>query len=510
MANAMPFLLFCCLSELLVRKKVTFDANLVENDSMLSKRRNRAARSRFISHASQVVVLLGVASCLCLPVVAQQVVKEVLIRSEWAGHGIPPHRESLFRISITASGAYQSIEGKPVELSLINQLAFALQEVPRPTISVRDLGIDEQWLKQNVAQAVRQNDELEGHENASARQRTLFKSTFENPRKMESIISGLFAGPRHTDDNPFVEVAVTFEGGSVLTARSNSQHEFMLPWRSERGGKIVDGFNRDISRAIVALMPEGSTNRERLSGEGLREMLGTAVMEAIQNEWNLIEVEETVPSALDSLRGQYEVLSATISGDYALEYGREWRDDRPQETNLIARLSTPLFPARFDESAVLEQRGSQVIGVNQFLKQAGEYERLSLSVPWLGTYRQTHDGVAIHLYYVHNGSLAERSLKVFRADMQTIGSGGIANQVGSIREKVALLVIDENNGRTFTQSHWIVLPDRRMILWRFRGPKSALVPFGGNECSREDPEAVGGCVGRVKLANGQWQQPTSY
>lgn len=466
--------------------------------------KKRAARLGIVSRTAQVVVVSGVSACLCVRVGAQQAVNEVVIRSEWTGLAIQPHRQTLFRVSRTPSGTYQSTDGKQVELCLLTQLVFALQEAPRPTVVLNDLGINQEWLRRNVAEAERRNDELQGHEKASARQRALFRGTFESPIKMGPIVLGMFSEPRHTDDNPYVEVTVRFDGGSLLSARSNSQHEFMLPWRSDRGGRSVDEFNRDVSRAIVALLPEGSTNRERLSGEGLPETLGSAAMEAIQNEWDLVEVEEKAPAALDSLRGQYKVLSATISGNYAIEYGREWRGDRPQETNLIAGLSSPKFPARFDENAVLEQRGSQVIGVNQFLKQAVEYERLSLSVPWLDMYRKAHAGVAIHLYYVHSGSLAERGLRAFREDMHAVGKSDLATHVGSIHDKAALLVIDENNGQTFTESHWIVLPDRRMILWRFRGPTSELVPFQGKDCSRDDPEAVGGCVGRVKLANGQW------
>lgn len=466
--------------------------------------KKRAAHLRIVSRTAQVIVVLCVAACLCIRVSAQQVVNEVVIRSEWAGLAAPPHKETLFRVSRTPSGNYQSTDGKHVELGLLTQLVSALQEPPRLAVVLNDLGIDQEWLRRNVAEAERQNDELQSHEKASARQRALFKETFESPVKMGPIALGMFSEPRHTDDYPSVEVTVRFDDDSILSARSNSQHEFMLPWRRDRGGRPVDEFNGDVSRAIVALLPEGSTNRERLSGVGLIETLGSAAMEAIQNQWDLVEVQEKDPTALESLRGQYKVLSATISEYYSTEYGRAWHGGHPQEINLIAALNSSRFPARFDENAVLEQRGSQVIGVDQFLKQAAEYERLSLSVPWLDVYRKAHAGVAIHLYYVHSGSLAERGLRVFREDMHAIGKGDLATQVDSIHDKVALLVIDENNGRTFTASHWIVLPDGRMILWRFRGPKSELVPFQGKECSQDDPEAVGGCVGRVKLANGQW------
>jgi hypothetical protein len=453
------------------------------------------------------LVLCGIASCLCSRAAAQPVVNEVVIRSAWGGYALPPHRESIIEISRSSSGIYQRSDGTAVEASQVAALVSALRAVPNRKVDLRDLGIDGRWLVDNFAVAEKRNDELESHEHASERQRDLFRQTFESPAKLEPIVANLFSAGRHTDDNPCVQITVTFDDGSIQRVQSNSQYEFMLPWRIKRGSGQVDGFNRDISRAIVALIPDGSTNRERLNGDAFPEVLGSAVMEAIQNDWNLLEVEEKCPEVLTALRRHYKLRTATISGDYAIEYGREWSHDRPQETNIQAVVSAPEFPSRFDEIVVLEKDGEQVVGVDQFLKQADIFERLSLSVPWLAEYLKAHPGASIRLYYVHSASLADRGLKVFRADMRAIGRGQLATKVVAIHYKVALLVVDENNGRTFTESHWIVLPDQRMVLWRFRGPPSSLAPFQGHECSRDDPEAVGGCVGHIKLPSGEWQGP---
>jgi hypothetical protein len=453
------------------------------------------------------LVLCSTASCLCSRAAAQPVVKEIVIRSEWGGFAIPPHRETIIEILRSPAGKYQSSNGTTVEDSRVATLVSAIRAIPNRKVDLRDLGIDRPWLVDKFAVAEKDNDELQSHEQASESQRDLFRQTFESPAKLEPIVANLFSAGRYTDDNPCVQITVTFEDGSVQQAQSNSQYEFMLPWRIKGRTGPVDGFNRDISRAIVALMPDGSTNRERLNGDAFPEVLGAAVMEAIQNDWNLLEVEGKYPEVLTALRERYKLRTATISGDYAIEYGREWSHDQPQETNVQAVVSRPEFPSRFDETVVFEKTGEQVVGVDQFLKQAYTFEGLSLSVPWLTEYLKAHPGVSIHLYYVHSASLAERGLKVFRADMRTIGRGPLATKVIAIQDKVALLVVDENNGQTFTSSHWIVLPDHRMVLWRFSGPQSTLAPFPGHECSRDDPEAVGGCVGRVKLPSGEWQLP---
>src|SRR6202022_3588061 len=92
--------------------------------------------------------------------------------------------------------------------------------------------------------------------------------------------------------NRCVTITVTFADDSVLQAQSSSQYEFMLPWGIQRGNSRVDAFNRDISRAVVALLPENSTNRERLNGDGFVEVLGSAVMDEIRNNGALLYCRE--------------------------------------------------------------------------------------------------------------------------------------------------------------------------------------------------------------------------
>ena len=57
------------------------------------------------------VVLCAISSYLCRPATAQAVVKEVVIRSEWGGYAIPPHRESTIEISRSHAGLYQRSNG---------------------------------------------------------------------------------------------------------------------------------------------------------------------------------------------------------------------------------------------------------------------------------------------------------------------------------------------------------------------------------------------------------------
>lgn len=78
------------------------------------------------------------------------------------------------------------------------------------------------------------------------------------------------------DDYPGVRVRVDFLDGLKLEASTRSYYVFMIPWRVDaQDGETI---NADISRAVSALMPTKTVNRERLAGSDLPEQLTKAVM----------------------------------------------------------------------------------------------------------------------------------------------------------------------------------------------------------------------------------------
>jgi hypothetical protein len=257
----------------------------------------------------------------------------------------------------------------------------------------------------------------------------------------------------------------------------------MLPWKIELGGATHITFNANISRALAAMLPKKTVNRPRISGEGLLDILSTAVERAIEPELNLLDADNRAPAALAELRQHYSVVESEINAFHHPEYGTEWSGNQPHETNLHAVLTRPDLPSNVSEALVLEFKDGNVHGLETFLTSVNKYERLFLSVPWLTDYIRENSRVPARISYVHNASLGDKALKVFAGDMHALGKDDLAREATLRQSEITLLI----TGRTYAESYWLTFPDGHMILWRYNGPSGLLrwkpADFRTSECA---------------------------
>jgi hypothetical protein len=220
--------------------------------------------------------------------------------------------------------------------------------IARP--EMENLGITENWLGAHL-KAV--EDRMPGaFPGALPTQQHLFESTYTNLGAMAGIVPDLFRYASF-DDNPYAEVEVDFEDGSKLAAKSYSYYAFMIPWMMN-GDKNSCTFNAAISRAVSALLPIKSPNKERLDGAGFDSSLGEATMRRIEDKWKMLGVEGRAEPALASLRKVYTVERADINSYHDVYFGRRWEAKGPHESNLQATLQKASFPANVHEHLVLE------------------------------------------------------------------------------------------------------------------------------------------------------------
>lgn len=272
----------------------------------------------------------------------------------------------------------------------------------------------------------------------------------------------------------------------------------MLPWKVKRNGEELVTYNADISRAIAALMPKESTNRSRIEGQSLAVDLGQAVMQQIRADWKLLDVENRVGGMLTTLRAKYAIESAEINPYHGVAYGVSWKENRQHEDNLHLVLRQSSFTPGFSENAILLYKDGKVIGIDDFLENAGRYEDLVFSVPWLKALMEEHPDYNVELFWVHNASFSEKAMNLFAADMETVGKAALVDEVRSERDKIALITIQYG-------AYWLVLPNKQMVLWRYSRaaelPNFKLSDFPSRRCS-DYHTASGGCVGVVVLPDG--------
>ncbi len=411
-------------------------------------------------------------------------VSRIVIHSGWGGLGTPQNAN----VTITRGKDGFVRDGKAVDGALVDDLVRSLRHpmIARP--EMENLGITENWLGAHL-KAV--EDRMPGaFPGALPTQQHLFESTYTNLGAMAGIVPDLFRYASF-DDNPYAEVEVDFEDGSKLAAKSYSYYAFMIPWMMN-GDKNSCTFNAAISRAVSALLPIKSPNKERLDGAGFDSSLGEATMRRIEDKWKMLGVEGRAEPALASLRKVYTVERADINSYHDVYFGRRWEAKGPHESNLQATLQKASFPANVHEHLVLEYEANRVDGLDEFLANGTKYETLALSVPWLNKYIQENPKEMMTLVYVHGKSFSDHALESFAADMKARGREDLIAIVRSQQSDIALLKIG------FV--YWLLFPDHHMMLWRYEGPRGFL-----NWTQRDFPEGRcgeyyrvnnGGCSGR--------------
>jgi hypothetical protein len=409
-------------------------------------------------HVGLVISLAGLLSVS--GALAQGVVRRVEIKSGWGGLGTPQSAELVIQ---REKGEFR-LRAKRVDPILIDKLVAALREPIITKPDTQNLGITPYWLKENAVRAVQKYAPF-SFDSAAPNQKELFVRSFNDPATIERALDSLYRFVRF-DDYPRASVRVTFEDRTVLEASSHSYYQFMLPWQKNGDGPVT--YNANISRAIAALMPKNTVNRERLAGVGLDVALAETVMNHIEGQWNLLEAENRAGTTLARLRSAYRVEAAEINPYHSQEYGLEWGKDKPRETNLHVTLRKPEFPPNVTVALVLKFADARVEGAEDFLRTGVQYETQALSVPWLSRYIQDHPAVPVRISYVHNASFGEKAMRVFAADMEAIGKKDLIPRVRSSHRQITLLII----GRTYSESYWLILPDGSMLLWQYGGPRA--------------------------------------
>ncbi|HYE24571.1 MAG TPA: hypothetical protein VEG32_05150, partial [Clostridia bacterium] len=243
------------------------------------------------------------------------------------------------------------------------------------------------------------------------------------------------------------------------------------------------------------------TNRERISGQHFGLALAGAVMKHTEERWNLLRAEGKDSEALALIRSAYTLVSADVNPYHDVTFG-VYSQESPSgggEENLHALVTKSSFPKGLLENVILLYKDGRILGVNDFLQGASRYEDLVLSVPWLSRLRATYPKWATTLLWVHDKSFTDKAVRNFVADMHVLGKDALADEVSRTQTDIAVLTVSYGD-------YWLVLPDKRMVLWRYQSVSGLLgfkpSQFSVKECT--DYQGVtGGCVGAVVSPDGK-------
>ena len=420
---------------------------------------------------------------------ADRKVREIVIHSGWGGLGTP---EDLTLTILATPNGFER-DRKPVNPALVKALVSAAGAPPISKPDPPNLGITQSWLQSRLT--IVENRMPAKMSEATARQKALFESAFTDPEKIGNVLPALFTFTRF-DDYPRAEVRVKFSDGSQFTLTSHSYYEFMLPWTLHES-KNEETYNADISRAISALLPSKSANKERLAGPDFGSHLADAVMNSIEREWKVIGAEDRAGDSLEKLRSRYAISAGDINPYHDAEFGVSWHAKGPHETNLHATLHRPNFPPNLAVEGIFLSESDKILGIDEFLATGSRYEDLTLSVTWLMDWLREHPDSHAWLLNVHGLSFGEHAMQTFTKDMNLRERGDLVQKVRAQQSQIALLKIDG--------ADWLIFPDRHLLLWRYEWSRGLLnwTPndFGEGECA-EYRVNNGGCSGREVSPDG--------
>jgi hypothetical protein len=197
-------------------------------------RRMAASVAAATSYRHMVLIWL-LALCHMQAIAQTAPVHTVMIKSVWGGLSPTPPSPVELLIQRQGNNRFYS-NGTSVSANLVESLVQALGApvVEQPQSS--NLGITQRWLEDNVEGARKKNDPLSPY--SSDYYWPTFKAAFANRSLIEAVLPSLFSGS-HTDDYPGVDLQVVFANGDAWSAASNSQYEFMIPWRIKGARKNV-------------------------------------------------------------------------------------------------------------------------------------------------------------------------------------------------------------------------------------------------------------------------------
>lgn len=423
-------------------------------------------------------------------------IQEIKITSTWGGLGTPQKSE----LSITHKLKGYYAKGDKIEKQLVDNLLNTIDEPEIKEFQAANLGITQKWLNANAELGVKEYADYY-YSVAAPNQKELYLSSFKNLQLIEKLLPSVLSGG-WTDDYPRFGIEITEADGSKTVIGSDEQPTFMLPWEIVKNGETTKTYNANVSRAIVALLPKKFANKNRLSGENFHTVLATSVMRYVKDDWERLESENKAGNTLTELKKTYTIVSAEINPYHGIDFGLEWGKDKPTETNLHLILSKDTFPKGFAINLKIPFRFEKVENLDVFQNNIDKYQDLVFSVSWLKNIIETNKQ-SVQLRFVKNRSFSEKAMQTFADDMKKIGKSEIIAEVEKEQENIAL--IEVGDGLEYYQSYWLILPDKKVILWR-DGYSSLLNWKKEDFVLKECPSYSSGivqCIGAVISSDGK-------
>lgn len=377
---------------------------------------------------------------------------EIHIRSTYFGHeGFEEE------VTISCEGQRCRADGKAVEWAAVERLLEAVERPALTAPTAEGLGISRTWLTENAAEAW---TELPLHgEVPTEGQKALFASAFADPQRLQPGLIQHFSVPLSLHDLPGVFVEIRRADGSTVEVQATSSSLYLMPWEVTKGGSKTTTYDRVLSDAVAQLMPDGFLNRSRLLDPDVREELALGLWYSMLEEWLRVGAEDRLGRSLDVVRQRYTISESSV---VSLPQGET------KVTTWDATLTGGGLPPSVAVRVSLAVEGDHLVAPEQALERIERAAVLPLSLPWFRATLAEHPDAEVVIHFEKDRSFSPQWLELF-TDTMAAGSEeqeALAEELTRSAAEAVRLDVFQGEGQL---SRWVAFPDRRMVLWDYRG-----------------------------------------
>ena len=403
------------------------------------------------------------------------------IKSEWGGLGEP--QSSHLVIKQNDNRFYAG--SRRLKNEDIQAFLDAVENSSPQKWGLNVLGVTGEWLTSNAAKALRGYLPEWQYKEMSDKQKELFIESFSNYDLMEMILTkGLSAetvdeeidfdseNSFGIDDFPTINIQITHINGDHYLIKSTYDSNFISTWIIRSPEKTYRIHSAVISLGLWRITPSKFTNRERLSDNARRYELAERVMWHLRDEWDMLGAEAKLGSSIKPVQNRFILLHSRIANmsSIDLDGGSAWHatlHDSNLPSNVEIKLSLPLL------------WNKEPIGVDKFLERIDKVVQLALSPIWFSRFIATHPDAQIQIRFVEDRSLSPKALQNITSDLNELGKTNVLKKISDAKDQVVFIELNDRKRAPEpkiyvppnTWSRWIVLPNREMVLWEFKGEK---------------------------------------
>ncbi len=268
----------------------------------------------------------------------------------------------------------------------------------------------------------------------------------------------------HTDDYPTESVKVTLSDGTTISAESDSQMQFMLPFSVTSGGHTEKTFDPKVAETIAALSP-GDVNYERLIGRRFFDQYGDGVCGMYGKSLDALVMQAAAPAVADYVQR------------YGIEMGRFNLGLSKDLGQISGEIRFPEWPIGLTfgvlaHGSPLNMAATQAAGLQALRAARVEGTRIA-GTEWLTRWFRTADGPSLFLMPFSGGPAYVSRDEIL--DELKRHSPSVYDSVRGDEGSVLFGMMWDKHSRM--ASSWLFLRDGRSVLVEYNSTDSTLGPL---------------------------------